>query len=79
MFQDTSSWQGHSWHSPHAQCQKKAMSAFREEMASKAKRAINWEVTRTFSDGIYLEWNSKASLKNALLGVELSRWPKQCS
>ena len=41
------------------------MSVFREEVASKAKRAINWEATQILPDGIYLEWRQKAQYKNA--------------
>ena len=41
------------------------MSVFREEVASKAKRAINWEATQILPDGIYLEWRQKAQYRNA--------------
>ena len=41
------------------------MSVFREEMVSKAKRAINWEATQILPDGIYLEWRQKAQYRNA--------------
>ena len=54
------------------------MSVFREEVASKARRAINWEATQILPDGIYLEWKTKAQWKNAygwfarLLGPKLN-------
>ena len=41
------------------------MSVFREEVARKYKRAINWPATQTLPDGIYLEWRHKAQYRNA--------------
>ena len=65
MFHDTSSWGGFSWHTADPTCLHKSVAVFREEHASKKKRAIDWDETRFLADGIFLKWHAKAQFKNA--------------
>ena len=56
MFRDTSSCAGFSWHTKDAACLCKGMVVFRAELASKTKRAIDWDKTKILEDGIFLAW-----------------------